>query len=68
MKNEYAGLYKYVKATQHNKDLLDYYSLASAGPYPNIRGMRENRDWGKGYVICCGSFAYLVPQRIFDMF
>ena len=68
MKNEYAGLYKYVEATQHNKDLLDYYCLASAGPYPNIRGMRENCGWNKGYVIRCGSFAYLVPQRIFDMF
>lgn len=68
MKNEYAGLYKYVKATQYNKDLLDYYCLASAGPYPNIRGMRENGGWGKGYVIRCGNFAYLVPKRIFDMF
>ena len=68
MNNEYAGLYKYVKATQHNKDLLDYYRLASAGPYPNIRGMRENRGWNKGFVIRCGNFAYLVPKRIFDMF
>ena len=68
MKNEYAGLYKYVKATQHNKDLLDYYCLASAGPYPNIRGMRENSGWNKGFVIRCGNYAYLVPKRIFDMF
>ena len=66
--NKYAGLYKYVKATQHNKDLLGYYCLGSAGPRPNIRGMRENRGWDKGYVIRCGNYAYLVSKRIFDMF
>lgn len=50
MKNEYAGLYKYVKATETNKRILDKYCLASAGPYPNIRGMRENRGWGKSLL------------------
>lgn len=65
--NKYHGLYKYVEATQHNTDLLEYYCLASAGPNPNIRGMRE-LGWNKGFIIKCGNYVYLVPQRIFDMF
>lgn len=68
MKNEYAGLYKYVKATKTNKRILDKYCLANAGPYPNIRGMRENAGWNKSFVIRCGNFAYRAPKRIFDMF
>lgn len=68
MASKYVGLYKYVKATQHNKDLLKYYCLGSAGPCPHIRGMRENAGWGKSFVIRCGNFAYRVPKRIFDMF
>lgn len=68
MKNEYAGLYKYIKATKTNKRILDKYCLANAGPYPNIRGMRENAGWNKSFVIRCGNFAYRVPKRIFDMF
>lgn len=66
--NKYAGLYKYVKATETNKRILKKYYLANAGPYPNIRGMREIAGWNKSFVIRCGSFAYRVPKRIFDMF
>lgn len=66
--NKYAGLYKYVKVTKANKQILEKYCLANAGPYPNIRGMREIAGWNKSFVIRCGSFAYRVPQRIFDMF
>lgn len=66
--NEYRGLYKYVKLNEHNRLLLNCYCLVSAGPHPNIRGLRENGGWNKGYVIKCGNYAYLVPKRIFDMF
>ena len=61
------GIYKYVKATERNQRILHKYAQASAGPYPNIKGMRENRGWGNGFVVKCGSYAYLVSKRIFDM-
>ena len=65
--DNYHGLYKYVEVTQHNKDLLEYYCLASAGPNPNIRSMRKKKK-KKRFIIKCGNYAYLVPKRIFDMF
>ena len=61
------GNYKYVKTTETNKRILDKYCQACAGPRPNIKGMREYRGWGDGFVVKCGSYAYLVSKRIFDM-
>lgn len=61
------GIYKYVKATETNKRILERYCQASAGPHPNIKGMRKYRGWGKEFVVKCGSYAYLVRKEVFDM-
>lgn len=61
------GIYKYVKATETNKRILEKHSQASAGPYPSISGMRKNRGWRNGFVVKCGSYAYLVRKEVFDM-
>lgn len=59
--------YKYVKATERNQRILDKYCQASAGPCPNIKGMRKYGGWGNGFVVKCGSYAYLVRKEVFDM-
>lgn len=59
--------YKYVKATERNQRILEKYAQANAGPYPSVSGMRKNRGWGNGFVVKCGSYAYLVRKEVFDM-
>lgn len=59
--------YKYVKATERNQRILEKYAQASSDPYPSVSGMRKNRGWGNGFVVKCGSYAYLVRKEVFDM-
>lgn len=55
------GGYQYVPV-RFAKSLENY---PSAGPYPNITGMR-NKYWGQdAYVIRCGAYAYKVPSHVF---
>lgn len=52
----------YIKATAHNKNLLN--GCPSAGPYPNITGMR--RIWGKNAIIVkCGVYIYNVSYETY---
>lgn len=40
----------------------------SAGPNPNITGMK-NMYWGKdAYCIKCGSYVYNVPKEVYNQF
>jgi len=50
---------------RYRVDLEDY---PSAGPNPNITGMR-NLYWGKNApLLKHGAYVYKVPQRIYDLF
>lgn len=53
----------YVKTKVAKRLHLDAYP--SAGPYPNITGMR-NLYWGKdAYIIRSGAYIYKVPAEVF---
>lgn len=55
------GGYQYVPV-RFAKSLENY---PSAGPYPNITGMR-NKYWGQdAYIIRCGAYVYKVPSHVF---
>ena len=55
------GGYRYVPV-RFAKSLENY---PSAGPYPNITGMR-NKYWGQDdYIIICVAYAYKVHSHLF---
>ena len=55
--------YKYVSIKDYNR--LELYRFPSAGPHPNIKGMRKFY-WGDGaYIIKCGTYAYKVDHETF---
>lgn len=58
--------YKYVPDTIRNYNILK--NFPSAGPNPNIKGMRR-LYWGKdSFVIKSGKYAYKVDYETFTRF
>ena len=58
------GKYAYIKKNIFVEKILAQYP--SAGPNPNIKGMRK-LYWGDdACIIKCGSYAYKVPPNIFN--
>ena len=52
----------YRRSTPRMRQWLDQESLACAGPYPCITGMR-NKYWGKSAnIVRCGRYAYLLKS------
>lgn len=55
----------YIRKKDYNK-ILD--KCPSAGPYPNIAGMKKEY-WGEDALcIKCGSYVYLVTEEIYRLF
>ena len=58
------GITAYRRSTKGMQAWLDRNCLASAGPYPNITGMRE-KYWGKNaQIVRCGRYIYLVDDAV----
>lgn len=54
---------KYTSVKNYNR--LHLYNFPSAGPYPNIAGMRS-KYWGRNaYILKCGVYAYKVDHETF---
>lgn len=52
------------RSTKEMHAWLNQNCQASAGPYPNITGMR-NKYWGKNaQIVRCGRFIYLVHDAV----
>lgn len=55
--------YKYTSTKNYNR--LRLYNFPSAGPHPNIKGMRA-LYWGRdAYILKCGAYAYKVNYNTF---
>lgn len=55
--------YKYTSVKNYNR--LRLAAFPSAGPHPNITGMRS-KYWGRdAYIIKCGAYAYKVDSETF---
>lgn len=47
--------------------MVERYCLGSAGPYPNITGMRQ-QYWGNAPLIRCGAYVYRMDWNDFERF
>lgn len=55
--------YKYTSTKNYNR--LRLWAFPSAGPHPNIAGMRS-KYWGRdSYILKCGAYAYKVDFNTF---
>lgn len=55
--------YKYTSTKNYTR--LRLYNFPSAGPNPNIKGMRA-LYWGRdAHILKCGAYAYKVDSRTF---
>ena len=55
--------YKYTSVKNYKR--LNLEAFPSAGPYPNIAGMRS-KYWGRNaYILKCGAYAYKVDSDTF---
>lgn len=56
----------YIRKKDYDNTILS--KCPSAGPHPNITGMKE-KYWGKDALcIKCGSYVYLVTEEIYNKY